>query len=46
VLAVAALVSVFRNEELSGGSKAMWTVAVVIFPILGSIVYFGVRSDW
>jgi Phospholipase_D-nuclease N-terminal len=45
-LAIAALVSLFRNPELSGGAKAMWTVAILLFPILGAAVYFGVRSDW
>ena len=45
-LAIVALVSVFRNKELSGGAKAMWTVAILLFPILGAVVYFSVRSDW
>jgi len=46
ILAVAALVSVFKNPEFSGGAKAMWVLAILIFPIVGSAVYFGVRSDW
>jgi hypothetical protein len=46
VLGIAACVSLLRNPELSGGAKAMWLVAIVLFPILGSVVYFGVRSDW
>jgi hypothetical protein len=46
VLGVAAGVSLLRNDRLSGGAKAMWLVAIVLFPILGSVVYFGVRSDW
>jgi len=46
VLAIAALVSVFKNPEFSGGTKAMWVLAILIFPIVGSAVYFGVRSDW
>jgi len=46
VLGVAAIVSVLRNEDFSGGSKALWVVAIVLFPILGAVVYFAVRSDW
>jgi hypothetical protein len=46
VLAVAALVSVLRNSQLSGGAKVMWVVIVLFVPILGSVVYFGVRGDW
>jgi Phospholipase_D-nuclease N-terminal len=46
VLGVSACASVFRNPELSGSAQAMWVVAIVFFPIFGSIVYFGVRSDW
>jgi hypothetical protein len=46
LLAIGALVSVFRNADLSGGAKAMWVLVILIFPLLGSLVYFGVRSDW
>jgi hypothetical protein len=46
VLAVAAIVSVLRNEEFSGGSKLLWVVVILLLPILGSAIYFGVRSDW
>jgi len=46
VLGVSACVSVLRNAELSGGAKAMWLVIVAFLPILGSMIYFGVRSDW
>jgi hypothetical protein len=46
VLAVTGLVYVFRDAELSGGSKALWVALILVFPILGPIVYFAVRSDW
>jgi hypothetical protein len=46
ILAIAALISVFRNEDFSGGSKALWVVVILIFPLFGSLIYFGVRSDW
>jgi hypothetical protein len=45
-LAIAALVSVWRNARLSGGTKVMWTIVILLFPLLGSLVYFAVRSDW
>jgi hypothetical protein len=46
VVGVAAGVSLLGNDRLSGGAKAMWLAVIVLFPILGSAVYFGVRSDW
>ena len=46
VLAVATIVSVLRNERVSGGEKAVWVGSAIIFPILGAIVYFTVRRDW
>ncbi len=46
VLIVATLVSVFRNPDISGGEKAVWVVATIVFPFLGSLVYFTVRRGW
>ena len=46
VLGIAAIVSVLRNEDFSGGSKLLWVVVIVLFPIFGSVIYFGVRGDW
>jgi hypothetical protein len=46
VLAVAALVYLFRDAELPGGTKAFWVVLILLFPIFGPIVYFAVRGDW
>jgi hypothetical protein len=46
VLAVAAWINVFGDARLSGGAKAMWSLAILLFPIVGSVVYFGVRNDW
>ena len=43
VLAVVTIVSVFQNHELTGAEKAVWVAAVILFPILGALVYFGVR---
>ena len=46
ILAIAALFSVFRNEDFSGSSKALWVFVILVFPLFGSLIYFGVRSDW
>jgi hypothetical protein len=45
-LAVAAFISVARDARFSGTAKLMWFVIVALFPILGSVVYFSVRSEW
>ncbi|HEU5065680.1 MAG TPA: PLDc N-terminal domain-containing protein [Gaiellaceae bacterium] len=46
VVGIAAIVSVLRNEDFSRGSKLLWVVVIVLLPLLGGAIYFGVRSDW
>ena len=46
ILALAALLSVFRNEDFTGGSRWLWVALIIVFPLFGSLIYFGVRSDW
>ena len=46
ILALAALRSVFRNEDFTGSSRALWVVLILVFPLFGSLIYFGVRGDW
>ena len=46
VLALAAILSVVRNPYFSGGARAMWLAVILVFPLFGSLIYFGVRSDW
>jgi hypothetical protein len=46
ILALAALLSLFRNPEITGSSRLLWVLVIIIFPLFGSIIYFGVRSDW
>ena len=36
-------VDVFRRDDLSGVAKAGWVLALVILPLLGSLIYIGVR---
>jgi len=37
---VCALVSVLRSGNLSVAGKALWVVLMLVFPILGSLVWF------
>jgi Phospholipase_D-nuclease N-terminal len=40
------LVDLFKNPRLSGSAKAMWLLIIVLLPIVGPLVYLGVREDW
>jgi hypothetical protein len=46
ILALAALLNLFRNPEITGSSRLLWVLVIIIFPLFGSLIYFGVRSDW
>jgi hypothetical protein len=35
---------IFRSQDLSGGAKALWVLAIFIFPMLGSLAYLLVRG--
>jgi len=34
-----ALADIFRREDMSGGSKALWVACVVFLPFLGTFIY-------
>lgn len=36
----------FGNRELSGWAKAGWLLVLILFPLLGSLVYIIVRGLW
>ena len=45
-LVILALRHLFRDRELSGWAKAGWLVGLIIFPLIGSLVYLLVRGGW
>ncbi|MFT3851790.1 MAG: SHOCT domain-containing protein [Ilumatobacteraceae bacterium] len=30
---------IFRNRDMGGGAKAFWSIFVIIFPLLGTLIY-------
>lgn len=46
VVGIAAIVSVVGNREFTGSEKAVWIVAIVLFPLFGGVGYFAVRKEW
>ena len=42
---IAIVSDLFRDHETSGWAKALWVIALIIFPLLGSLVYLIVRGD-
>lgn len=44
-LFIAIISDLFRDHELSGGMKAVWVVALIVFPLIGSLVYLIVRGQ-
>jgi hypothetical protein len=44
-LFIAIVSDLFRDHELSGWAKAIWVVGLIVFPLLGSLVYLIVRGE-
>ena len=43
-IAITVLIDVFRRHDISGWTKALWTVFVIILPFLGVLVYLIAES--
>lgn len=43
---ILALRQLFRDRELSGWARAGWLAGLIIFPLVGSLVYLLVRGGW
>ncbi|PZF79642.1 SHOCT domain-containing protein [Jiangella anatolica] len=44
-LLVTLLTDVFRSDDLSGWTKALWTIFILILPLLGALIYLIVRGS-
>ncbi len=44
-LLIVILTDIFRSDDLSGWSKALWVLFVLIIPVLGVLVYLIARGD-
>jgi ABC-type multidrug transport system fused ATPase/permease subunit len=42
---IAILGDIFRDRELNGGAKALWTVLIVVLPWLGALLYILIRGN-
>lgn len=43
-LIIAIFGDIFRDRELNGGKKAMWTVVLIFLPWLGALIYLIARG--
>lgn len=43
-LLITVCADLFRDDELSGGKKALWVFFLVLLPFLGTLVYFIARG--
>jgi len=43
-VAIGVIVDVFRSHDLSGAAKAVWVLVIVIFPLIGVLIYLLVRG--
>jgi hypothetical protein len=44
-LLIRVITDVFRSHDLSGVGKAGWTLVLIIFPLIGVLVYLIARGD-
>ena len=44
-LLIAVFADIFRRHDISGWSKALWALFVIIVPLLGVLIYLGVNGS-
>ena len=42
---IALFVDILRRHDLAGGMKALWVLALVILPFVGSLIYIAMRPS-
>jgi Phospholipase_D-nuclease N-terminal len=42
---IAGWLKVLRDDDLTGGAKALWFFAILIFPLVGALVYLSLRKS-
>lgn len=45
VLVIAAIISIINSTNYTSGLKALWVLAVLAFPFLGSVIWFVVGRN-
>ncbi len=45
LLTIRCLWNIFNSSQLGGPAKALWTLAVIIFPLLGVLAYLAYSGD-
>lgn len=44
-LLIALVTDVFRSRDLSGWAKALWTLSIIVLPIIGALIYLTARGE-
>lgn len=44
-IVITILMDLFRDHEMSGWGKALWCLAIIVFPVLASLVYLIFRGS-
>lgn len=44
-LLISLVADIFRSRDLSGWAKALWTLLIIVTPLLGSLIYLIVRGE-
>ena len=43
-LLILVFADIFRSPDMSGLAKALWVIFVIVFPLVGVLIYLGVRG--